>query len=144
MASVRVKYLIFKALKTIFRLFIPILVASLVWGFFKKAPIPDPEVSIFDKLAAGAFVIFLILFTEIKDAITNFMEQIKLDKRLSFMKNRMFIYLFVLLIVLLVRYIADDTIVFCAWSAASCGVGMVCEMIEKHYYRILYPVTAHV
>ena len=141
MASIRVKYLVFKILKTVFRLFGPLLVAYFVFGFFKKDP--EPDVSIFDQLAAGAFVMFLVLFTEIKDAITNFVEQIKLDKRLSFMKNRMFIYLFVLLIVLLVRYIAEDTITFCAWSAASCGVGMICELIEKHYYRIIYPVSVH-
>ena len=130
------KLRLYQFLNLIFRLIVPAITAGVVFGLFKK----DVNISTIDKLSGGFFVIVLLLFTEIKDFIQKQFEQIKLDNRVAFSKNRALLFLGLGVFVLLVRVIADKAIPFLFVSGVSCLIAWACEWKANKLYRIVYPM----
>jgi hypothetical protein len=130
------KLSLYRFLNFIFRLVVPAITAGFIFGLFKN----DVEISSLDKLSGGFFVIVLLLFTEIKDFVQKQFEQLKLDNRVAFSKNRALLFLGLGVFVLLVRVIADKAIPFLFISGGSCAVAWICEWKANKLYRIVYPV----
>lgn len=126
----------YRLLNLVFRLIVPAIAAGVIFGLFKK----DPSVGILDKLAGGFFVIVLLTFTEIKDFVTKQFEQMQLDKRVAFSKNRALLFIGLGVFVLLVKVIADKAIPFLFISGASCMIAWICEWQANKYYRIINPM----
>lgn len=130
------KLLMYRFLNLVFRLVIPAIAACFVFGFFNK----DAELSALNKLSGGFFVVVLLLFTEIKDFVTKQFEQLKLDNRVAFAKNRALLFIGLGIFVLLVKVIADKAIPFLFISGASCMVAWACEWKANKLYRIVNPI----
>ena len=130
------KLRLYQFLNLVFRLIVPAITAGVVFGLFKK----DVDTSIVDRLAGGFFVIILLVFTEAKDFIQKQFEQIKLDNRVAFSKNRALLFLGLGVFVILVRAVADKAIPFLFVSGGSCAVAWMCEWKANKLYRIVYPM----
>jgi hypothetical protein len=138
--TARQKLWLFRILNFTFRLLVPVIVAGYQFGIFKE----DASQSVLDKLSGGFFVILLLAFTEIKDFIQKQFEQVKLDKRVAFSKNRALLFLALGVFVLLVKMIADKAIPFLFISGASCLVAWFCENEANKYYREIHPMQMEV
>jgi len=130
----------YKLLNFIFRLIVPAIVAGIVFGLFKEA---EPS-SWVDKLAGGFFVVIILFFVEVKDFIQKQFEQLKLDKRVAFSKNRTFLFLGLGVFVLLVNTVADKAIPFLFISGGSCAIASIFEWLASKVYREVNPLALEV
>ncbi len=130
------KLRLYQFLNLIFRLIVPMIAAGYIFGVFKK----DVDISVIDKISGGFFVIILLVFTEAKDFIQKQFEQLKLDNRVAFSKNRALLFLGLGVFVVLVRVIADKAIPFLFISGVSCLIAWFCEWKASKLYRIVYPM----
>ncbi|NCU31572.1 MAG: hypothetical protein EOM23_01245 [Candidatus Moranbacteria bacterium] len=131
-------YWLLRLLNFTFRLVIPAIAAGVIWGLFKK---DVAETTFLDQVAGGSFVIIILTFAEIKDMIVKQLEQLKLDNRVSFMKNRAFLFLGLGVVLVLVKMFADKAIDFFFIAGASNVVAYACEYFSNRLYRKLNPLS---
>jgi len=118
-----------------FRLVVPAVAAAIIWGLFKESS----NMTWIDQVAGGTFVIIILAFAEIKDYIRKTLEQMKIDKQVSFMKNRAVTFLLMALILLMVKMFADKAIDFFLIAGLSNVIAYYFELMVAKQYRILNP-----
>ncbi len=125
------KYYLFGTLKIFMMFRIPIIASLIIWGAIK-----EPSNNTFvGRLGLGIFIAGFLILIFLSDFIKHEVEQVKLDKRISFLKNRWLSFLIVGLIFFGFKYIADDAIIFCIVGAASHLAAKIPEHFEQVYYR---------
>lgn len=132
------KYYLARAGNFTFRLVIPAIAAGIIWGIFKKEP---SEMTWIDQVAGGSFVILILAFSELRDFITKQLTQLKIDKRVSFMRNRGVLFLIMGTVLVLVKMFADKAIDFFFIAGASNVIAYGFELLVAKYYRELHPLT---
>lgn len=109
----------------------PLVAAGIIWGVLKE---PSNNTA-GGRFALGAFIIGFLAIIFLKDFVMAQIEQIKLDKKVSFIKNRMFEFLIIGIVLFIARAIADDAITFCIVGVISHTLAKGAELFAKKYYR---------
>ncbi len=137
--TTRIKYWLFRVANFTFRLVIPAVAAAIIWGFISFQDNPAAETSVTMKVQAGAIVIIVLAFGELKNYLGKIFRQFGLEKQVAFMKNNGFIFLIIATILLLVQMFADKAITFFYVAGASKVMAYICEIYVNKLYRELNP-----
>lgn len=133
------KYYLWAVIKYFLMFAVPLITAGIIWGVLKE---PSNN-SVVGRFALGAFIIGLLSLVFLSDFIKAQIEQLKLDKRVVFIKNHAFMFLGIALVLYVATLVADDAIDFCLIAGASHLLAWIAEKIEKKYYRLWKPVSTN-
>lgn len=133
------KYYLWATIKYLLMFFVPLVTAGLIWGVLKE----PANNTVLGRWALGAFIIGLLALMFASDFIKAQLEQIKLDKKVVFIRNHAFLFLGIALVLWLATLVAKDAITFSLISGGSHLLAWIAEKIEKKYYRLWKPVTSN-
>ena len=105
----------------------PVITAIVIWGALKE---PN-EITLFDKIGIGTMVGALVMIVVLGDYLKEVFEQMKLDKKVSFSKNRAVPFLLMAAVLYLVQNIGYDAMWFFLISGACHALAYGVEIIEK-------------
>lgn len=125
------KYYLFAALKIFMMFGAPIIASLIIWGTIKE---PSNN-TVMGRLGLGVFIAGFLILIFLSDFIKAQVEQIKLDKRISILKNRWLSFAIVGLVFFGFKYISDDAITFCIVGAVAHLLAKIPEHFEQIYYR---------
>jgi hypothetical protein len=133
------KYYLWAVIKYVLMFAVPLIAAGIIWGVIKE----PANNTVVGRFALGAFIIGLLALMFASDFIKAQIEQLKLDKRVAFIKNHAALFLGFALVLYVATLIAEDAIDFCLIAGISHALAWIAEKIEKKYYRLYKPVISN-
>lgn len=105
----------------------PVITAIVIWGAFKE----PGELTLFDRIGIGTIIAAFIVVTILGDYLKEVFEQMKLDKKVAFSKNRAVLFLVVGGVLYLLQNVGHDAMWFFFISGACHVLAYGVEIIEK-------------
>jgi len=133
------KYYLWAVIKYLLMFVVPLVAAGVIWGVVKDPANDSP----LGRMALGAFIVGLLALMFASDFIKAQLEQLKLEKRVVFIKNHAFLFFGIALVLWIATIVAEDAITFCLIAGASHLLAWIAEKIEKKYYRLRKPVSTN-
>jgi len=124
------KTLLWRFIKYFLMLGVPLIVVIVKWGFVAPPTNDSPS----GKWALGFFIAIILVGQFVVDVIKHQIEQYKLSKRISFMRNHTLTYIVVGVLMFIAHFIAWDAMIFCAWAGGSSLIAYGAAALEVHYY----------
>ena len=105
----------------------PVITALAIWGALKE----PGELTWFDRIGIGTIIAAFIVVTILSDYLREVFEQMKLDKKVAFSKNRAVPFLLMAGVLYLVQNIGYDAMWFFLISGVFHALAYGVEIIEK-------------
>jgi hypothetical protein len=105
----------------------PVITAIVIWGALKE----PGELTWFDRVGIGTIIAAFVVVTILGDYLKEVFEQMKLDKKVAFSKNRAVLFLVVGGVLYLLQNVGHDAMWFFLISGACHALAYGVEIIEK-------------